>query len=70
MKKSGTERRRIRPEGLLALGEAKLARLLAEQLGSLPSHRQTQWIRQHLRAVALGCLRLVGGRGRVGRLIC
>jgi len=49
-KKSGPERRRVQPEDLLALGEAKLARLLADQLGSLPSHRQAQWIRQHLPA--------------------
>jgi hypothetical protein len=49
-KKSGTERRRVQPDDLLVLGEAKLARLLSDQLGSLPSHRQAQWIRQHLPA--------------------
>jgi hypothetical protein len=38
----------IEPDDLRALGETKLAGLLAEQIAALPYHQQKRWARRHL----------------------
>ena len=42
------QRPTIESDDLRALGEAKLAGLLAEQIAALPYHQQKQWARRHL----------------------
>ncbi|MBI3015169.1 MAG: hypothetical protein HYY65_08960 [Candidatus Tectomicrobia bacterium] len=43
-----TQRPMVQRNDLIGLGKEKLAELLAEQISSLPYHRQKQWVRSHL----------------------
>lgn len=44
----------IRANDLATLGQAKLAELLAEQLATLPYHRQKEWARHHIPSSGAG----------------
>ncbi len=47
-RKRTAQRATLQRDDLRALGEAKLAELLAEQLATLPYHQQKQWARRYL----------------------